>query len=240
MPIDVQCPGCKTRFKVGDQHAGKKGNCPKCKVLITVPDKPAPEVKIHAPEASGPKDSQGNLVLKPISRRAIRFSPVVLGTVIGTLVLAMAGALVGRVSYQTAAPKAIPGKVVSTRSDVPVTWLGVGAILIAPSLCWAGYQILRDDELEPYRGRELLLRVLLCSVAYAALWAVYWGVKISLLENQSPETWQTLYVLPPFVLVGGIAGLACFGLNYGAGMFHYGLYLLVSIVLRWLANVGTL
>lgn len=240
MPIDVQCSGCKTRFKVGDQHAGKKGPCPKCKAVIQVPDKPTPEVKIHAPEPSGPKDSQGNLVLKPISRRAIRFSPVVLGTVIGTLVLAMAGALVARITYQTAAPKPIPGKVVVARSDVPITWLAVGAICIAPSLCWAGYQIMRDDELESYRGRDLLIRVILCSIAYAALWAVYWGVKMSLLENHSPETWQTLFVLPPFVLVGGAAGFACFGLNYGSGLMHYGLYLLVSIVLRLLANVGTL
>ncbi len=37
MPINVICPGCHARFKVGDQFAGKTGPCPKCKTQIPIP-----------------------------------------------------------------------------------------------------------------------------------------------------------------------------------------------------------
>ena len=37
MPISVVCPGCKARFNVSDKFAGKKGPCPKCKTVLTVP-----------------------------------------------------------------------------------------------------------------------------------------------------------------------------------------------------------
>ena len=71
MPIQVTCPGCLSRFTVSDKYAGKKGPCPKCKKEIMVPDK-AQEVVIHAPEVSGPKDSKGVAVLKPIKRGEFR------------------------------------------------------------------------------------------------------------------------------------------------------------------------
>ena len=40
MPIPVECPSCASKFRVDDQHAGKRGKCPKCKVVIPIP-KPA-------------------------------------------------------------------------------------------------------------------------------------------------------------------------------------------------------
>ena len=67
MPIQVTCPGCLSRFSVSDKFAGKKGPCPKCKKEISIPTK-AEEVVIHAPEPTGPKDSQGKVILKPIRR----------------------------------------------------------------------------------------------------------------------------------------------------------------------------
>ena len=51
MPINVTCPGCLKRFSVADKFAGKKGPCPKCKKIITIPKK-EDEVVIHAPEHS--------------------------------------------------------------------------------------------------------------------------------------------------------------------------------------------
>ena len=63
MPINVICPGCHTRFKVGDQHAGKTGACPKCKGPIQIPAA-ADEVVIHEPESeAGAKNAQGRNVL---------------------------------------------------------------------------------------------------------------------------------------------------------------------------------
>jgi hypothetical protein len=37
MPIQFQCPHCKTGLETGDDLAGKKGTCPKCGHEITVP-----------------------------------------------------------------------------------------------------------------------------------------------------------------------------------------------------------
>src|SRR5258708_6764900 len=55
MPIPVTCPSCKTSFTVGDQHAGKKGPCPKCKGIIAIPKLPAaPETKSAAPAGKSP------------------------------------------------------------------------------------------------------------------------------------------------------------------------------------------
>ncbi len=37
MPIKFTCPHCKTGISVKDQYAGKKGACPVCKQIVTVP-----------------------------------------------------------------------------------------------------------------------------------------------------------------------------------------------------------
>ena len=50
MPIHVVCPSCHARFKVGDQHGGKTGACPKCKGQIQIP-KAEDEIIIHAPDS---------------------------------------------------------------------------------------------------------------------------------------------------------------------------------------------
>src|SRR5262245_38938576 len=73
MAIQVTCPKCLTRFKVGDQHAGKTGACPKCKGQIVIPAA-SEEVVIHAPELeAGAKDATGRSVLKPIKRKEAKF-----------------------------------------------------------------------------------------------------------------------------------------------------------------------
>jgi hypothetical protein len=38
MPITVTCPNCHRTFRVGDQHAGRRGRCPDCQGVVTVPD----------------------------------------------------------------------------------------------------------------------------------------------------------------------------------------------------------
>lgn len=37
MPLEVQCPGCSTRYRVGDDKGGKRLRCKKCQEVITVP-----------------------------------------------------------------------------------------------------------------------------------------------------------------------------------------------------------
>jgi hypothetical protein len=145
MPINVICPGCHTRFTVGDQHAGKTGACPKCKGPIQIP-KLGDEVVIHAPEAEpGAKNAQGRNVLKPLKRKETKFrlntAMVVGGAVVLTAGIAF---LLGNSKEQFGGAW---------------TWvLAAGAALLGPPLAYAGYFFLRDDELEPYRGAELLVR----------------------------------------------------------------------------------
>ena len=37
MPIATECPSCRATFRVKDEHAGKRGRCPKCKHVFVVP-----------------------------------------------------------------------------------------------------------------------------------------------------------------------------------------------------------
>src|SRR5437763_17163113 len=98
MAIDVTCPSCHTRFQVSEKFAGKSGPCPKCKTTIKIPEK-KDEVVIHAPEVSGPKDSKGQAVLKPISRVEVRLRSTQIATIVGSVVLVLIVALVLRFQF---------------------------------------------------------------------------------------------------------------------------------------------
>src|ERR1043165_487462 len=41
-----ECPSCKTKLQVADEHAGKTIACPKCKTKATVPKQNEPEVEV--------------------------------------------------------------------------------------------------------------------------------------------------------------------------------------------------
>src|SRR5687768_2616635 len=140
MAIDVTCPSCHTRFQVSEKFAGKSGPCPKCKATIKVPDK-SQEVVIHAPEVSGPKDSKGQAVLKPIARKEVRLQTPQIVAIAGSVVVVLIVAFVLRLQF--------PG------GNVPPLLTILGAMLLGPPLAFAAYTFLRDDELEPYRGTEV-------------------------------------------------------------------------------------
>src|SRR5436305_682246 len=133
MAIDVTCPSCLTRFQVSDKFAGKSGPCPKCKKTIKVPERKA-EVVIHAPEVSGPKDSAGVAVLKPLTRIETRLSTTQIIVIVGSVVAVVVIAAVLR----------------SQPMHVRQLASMLGAVLLGPPLAFAGYTFLRDDELEPY------------------------------------------------------------------------------------------
>ena len=98
MPIPVTCPGCLTRFTVSDKYAGKTGPCPKCKKELVVPDK-SQEVVVHAPEVSGPKDSKGVAVLKPLKRAEFKLSKNEMIVASILFVLSIGFAIFGRVGF---------------------------------------------------------------------------------------------------------------------------------------------
>src|SRR5438045_2173266 len=123
MAIDVTCPACHTRFQVSDKFAGKSGPCPKCKKTIKVPEK-ADEIVIHAPEVSGPKDSTGVAVLKPIGRTETRLGTLHIVAIVASLMIVLIVAVAMRMVFKGHVPP-------------PVTILG--SILLGPALPFAGY-----------------------------------------------------------------------------------------------------
>lgn len=219
MPMVVVCPNCRKSFRVNERFAGKSGPCPQCKATIKVPEK-VEEVKVHTPEqfGAGGRSTTGKLLLKPIARKQVKLDPVVavsLGA--ATLVVLLATWALGN---------AIQGNLVVR---------AIGLLLVSPPLVVAAYSILRDDELEPYRGISLYIRAAICGTAYTILWGVYGYVSGMALSGQ---LWEWVFVAPPFLVSGALMALACLDLDFGSGVFHYAFYVLVSMLLRWAAGMG--
>jgi hypothetical protein len=225
MPIDVLCVGCKTRFQVSEKFAGKKGPCPKCKTIITVPDK-KDEVVIHAPETSGPVGASGVPVLKPIARTEARMPmPAIIGVCV-----AVAVTLIGALAIRIAT---------GGTGNVPLPLLIIGSIVLAPPLAFAGYTFLRDDELEPYRGMSLLLRLIAPSIVYPALWALYWLV-IAKLDLAGSDMMLTalIFIVPAVIAAGAFTAQVSLDLTFGNGALHYSLYLVATVLLRLLMGMS--
>lgn len=221
MSIQVTCPKCHKRFRVSEKFAGQKGPCPNCKNEIQVPSKDE-EVVVHAPEHSGPTDSVGRAVLEPIERTDAKFSvftAVVAGVVtIVSVVLAL---------------------VFRNEAGAPPIWLlAIGSLLLAIPVAKAGYGFLRDDELEPFYGRELWIRTLICAGVYAALWGVYgFVVQGYVFDNQPMEIFHMAIVIPLMVAAGGFTAFACYELELLNALLHFTMFLIVTVVLRIFMNM---
>jgi hypothetical protein len=119
---------------------------------------------------------------------------------------------------------------------VPIPITIAGSILLGPLLAFAGYTFLRDDELAPYRGTEVLLRSLACGLAFAAIWGAYWFV-FAYLNPRPPAGWQPNWqvmavVVPVMVALGAVASQASFEFELTTGALHYAMYLAVTVLLR--------
>jgi hypothetical protein len=227
MAIDVICAACHARFQVSDKFAGKSGPCPKCKKTIKVPEL-KDQVVIHAPEVSGPTDSKGQAVLKPISRTEVRLSVAAIAGIVGAVLAVAITALVLRIAF--------PG------GKIPEIVTILGALLLGPPLAFAGYTFLRDDEFEPYRGMEVLVRSLACGVVYAAIWGAYWLIFAYFHNWHPPAGWQPSWqlmaaVVPIMAAVGAFAAQASFELELTTGALHYSLYLITTVLLRFIMGM---
>ena len=229
MPLNVVCPGCKKRFTVSEKFAGQKGPCPQCKTVILIPGKEE-EVVIHAPEGAGPTDSKGTAVLKPILRQEIKFSGKIAGAIAGAILVTFVAAWIIGSTYK---PKE-KGK----KAEIPWPLQALAAIVLAPPLALAAYTFLRNDELEPFRGKELAIRVVACGAVYAVLWGIYAMTPWALGLDKGFEVFQLMYVVPPFVLIGVFAAYASLELDFLTGLMHYGLYLIVTVLLRVVAGMN--
>jgi hypothetical protein len=221
MAIQVTCAGCKKTFNVDDKFAGKTGPCPNCKAKISVPEK-KPEVVVHAPAefSSGGKSVSGKILLKPIARKETRVKPVTWAIIGGVAVASIVYALVMRAV---------------TTEPLHGILCGLGLLLVAPPLVIAAYTFLRDDELEPYRGNELLIRASICGAIYALLWGIFAYVKYQVGPIDVPY-W--FLVAPPFFLIGGMAGKFSLDLETSNGFFHYAFYVAVTFLLGMIAGVS--
>lgn len=222
MPIDVTCSKCMTRFQVSEKFAGKKGPCPKCKTIITVPELKE-QVVVHAPEPTGPKDSKGQSILKPLVRKEARLSrPVIIG-IVASIFLILLVALVLRIAFPN--------------GTLPLPLLMAGAVLLAPPLSFAAYTFLRNDELAPFTRTELMLRLIAPSVVYPAIWALYWFV-IAYLEIDPNNGLVFAFVIPVVIVIGAFTAQASLDLEFGAAALHYTVYLAATILLRLILGMS--
>ena len=219
MSIIVVCTECRKSFKVNDKFAGKSGPCPNCKHTLRVPEK-SEEVKVHTPEqfAGGGRSKTGKLITKPIVRTNAKFQPVTTALIIAAVLVTLVVTwTMGGLLRDNAAASAI------------------GLLLISPPLVFAAYEVLRDDELEPYRGAPLYIRLTVCGTTYVILWGIF-----AILVSRgliTGELWNWMLVLPPLIVAGGLVAMAALDLDFGNAMFHYGCYLMVTLVLRWVAGM---
>jgi len=223
MPIQVTCPKCHTRFNVSEKFAGKEGPCPKCKTKIRVPSK-AEEVVIEAPK-TGPTDSEGREILKPIKRADRSMSKFQIGAIIAALVGFLVAAFLFRLTIED-------------KLDFPFWILAVSAIVIAVPIALGAYTILKDTELEDFKGKSLWARVLICGGIYALFWLAMPISKYAFGDQYELGTWILALVA---MLGGGAAvGMLAFDFDYLTGLLHYGLYLGFCLIGRLIAGIGVL
>lgn len=247
MPIQVTCPGCKATFNVSSKYAGRQGPCPKCRTVINIPKEapasaaaaPPPEVTIHAPEEAqrGPageaKTSTGRSLSKPIERRDARLSPLAAG--LGASIVVGLFVLAHFLGDRLLAPyPLLPEELTDPQVAGPyyATWYlvlalrGAALFVLGTLAAWAGYQTLRDDELDPFRGRELLVRSLICATAYVLLWGAY----LLIPADVAGAGYSWLYLAPPFFIVGAVTAYFCFELDPTSSAVHYLFYVFISLM----------
>jgi hypothetical protein len=218
MPISVVCPTCKARFQVSEKFAGKQGPCPKCKAPITIPKIEA-EVQIHAPEeVAGPagKTATGAPSLKPIARKETKL-PLIPSVIAGCATL---GVL---------AIAAVAGKVFQ---DI-IALRGVALFAVSVPITVAGYAFLRNDELEPHRGKWLWVRATICGLGFTCLWIAYWFIPVDLRTT----AWSWFFIAPILLSIGGGVAWACKDLDFGNGFLLTCFYAALTIALGWLAGL---
>jgi hypothetical protein len=222
MAIQVICPTCHTRFKVGDQHAGKTGACPKCKGPIQIPAA-GDEVIIHAPELeAGAKDAKGRSVLKPIKRKETKFK-------------LNAALIVGGAVLLTVAIAFVLGRSKDQLEDVLTYVLAGGAVLLGPPLAYAGYFFLRDDEKGAYEGKELLVRCLAAGAVFAATWGVYMYLDSMLFRADENEKLDIMYLgvlVAVAVGIGTFTAFVAFDFDPITAFFMFALYFVATALLR--------
>ena len=221
MSIQVTCTKCHTRFNVSEKFAGKKGPCPKCKTVITIPS--ADEEVVISEPVVGPTDGKGRQILKPLKRSESNYSKLQILLMVGSVVVFLVGALIAQA-------------VIVEKYYMPMPLIILPMALVAPMVAYGAYNILRDQELEPFTGQELWLRVLICGAIYALLWAGMPLAKYAFGDRYDTGTW--ILALAGMLGAGGATGMLIFDFDYTMGLIHYGLFLGLCLLGRFFAGIG--
>jgi hypothetical protein len=254
MSILVTCPGCKTQLKVSEKFAGKTGPCPKCKAPIAIPKvdpavaaaaaapPPVADVKIHAPDAPAQpgKTATAAATLKPLRRKDARITPRLAATVLAAIVGLFISAWLGGRFVQspfplTTAEESNPTLVAERRMQTVTAYSlrTLGLLLIGWPIVIAGYAVLRDDELEPFRGRPFLLRIVICLVVYIGVWGLYASIPNDL---KSEAIWWVFFA-PLLIAPAAVAAYYCFDLDPLGSVIHACFFLLTTLALGWTAGL---
>ena len=227
MAIQVTCPKCFKRFKVGEQHAGKQGPCPSCKATITIP-KLEDQVVIHEAPPEGPVDAQGRSVLKTYRKKDGKFSPLLTGIAVGVVVLEVVAAILLKGAVQA------PG-------IASIAIMAIAAAVLAPPVVAGGYMILRDDELEPYRGTMLWIRSISCGLGFVAAWLVFGFViyRFTTPEDLASglELWQLAIPLVVMFMVGLLSAYASLDLEPISAVMLFAFFFICTGLLRMLMEL---
>lgn len=245
MAIQVTCTGCKTRFKVSEQFAGRKGPCPKCKAVIQIPTKEQ-EVVIHGAAGAGAVDGAktpggARAIPQPIFREDKGVSPLAIGIGVGSFVAILIGALVLRFAVLEMAVDTRGREIGLTIPSLIA--LAIGAFLVGIPTSYYGFRALETADIEKMPVREALFRSLICAACYAVLWGLVWVFKVYVFEH-GPANPLALYEIaiyaPVMILVAGVAAMASFNLDYVKGLLHGGLYVAFCVALRLIMGLDAL
>lgn len=241
MAIQVTCTGCKTRFKVSEQFAGKKGPCPKCKAVIQIPTKDQ-EVVIHgspgAVSVDGGKTGGGSRAIpQPIFREDKGVSPLAIGIGVGSFVA---------IVVATVAMRYVLFEPILNKRGLEIGWgyplwaMAMGAFLVGIPTSYYGFRALETADIEKMPVNEALIRSLIASACYAILWCLVWVFKVYVFgyEGQSLPLPQVAIYAPAMVLVAGVVAMASFNLDYVKGLLHGGLYVALCVALRLIMGLG--
>jgi hypothetical protein len=90
--------------------------------------------------------------------------------------------------------------------------------------------------LDAYRGTELYIRAAFCSLAYVLLWGAFALLSWRQVITADLSTW--MFAAPLFAASGGFFAWSLLDLDYGDAVFHYGFYVIVTVILRWVAGLN--
>lgn len=244
------CPKCKAVISIPKGNAPpqpppvaatKAGAAPAAKgPAPPLPAKPAagppPEVKIHAPDEVSQlgKTKTSAASLKPLTRIDARLTPRLMVVVGGLTAALFVAAWFGGRFVQSPPPLATDQEaneelIAARRMEMlPIYGLrGLGLLLIGWPIVLAGYAVLRDDELEPYRGGDLRRRMWICLAVYIGVWGAYALVPADLL--QEPIILGAM--VPMLLLPAAVAAYFCFDLDYLGSAIHTSFFFLVTLLL---------